>query len=110
MGLLDAEISAFTHNTAIPLSLQVTAVHNLEPLGKIPGRRAVVDALGGVMTEYQARFLVTSLQMLATWSQRQSPITGIKVPGVLIARDQNGTVIMPAPVDYISWTPRIAGL
>jgi len=109
MGLSDAEISAFSHNSAIPLSLQVTAVHNLETLGKIPGRRAAVDALGAVMTEYQARFLVTSLQMLATWSQQQSPITGIKVPGVLIARDQNRTVIMPAPVDYISWTPRIAG-
>jgi hypothetical protein len=109
MGMSDAEISAFSHNSAIPLSLQVTAVHNLEALGRIPGRRAAVDALGGVMTEYQARFLVTSLQMLATWSQQQSPITGIKVPGVIIARDQSGAVIMPAPVDYISWTPRIAG-
>jgi hypothetical protein len=24
-------------------------------------------------------------------------------------RSQNGTVIVPAPVDYVSWTPRIAG-
>ena len=109
MGLSDAEISAFSHNSAIPLSLQVTAVHNLETLGAIPGRRATADAIGGVMTEYQARFLVTSLQMLATWSQQRSPITKIKVVGVLVAHDQNGTVIMPAPVDYVSWTPRIAG-
>jgi len=109
MGLSDAEISAFSHNSAIPLSLQVTAAHNLETLGAIPGRRAAADAIGGVMTEYQARFLVTSLQMLATWSQQTSPISKIKVVGVLIAHDQNGTVIMPAPVDYVSWTPRIAG-
>jgi hypothetical protein len=66
-------------------------------------------AIGGVMTEYQARFLVTSVQMLATWSQQTSPITKIKVVGVLIGHDQNGSVIMPAPVDYVSWTPRIAG-
>ena len=109
IGLSDAEVSAFTHNSAIPLSLQVTAVHNLETLGNIPGRRAAADAIGSVMTEYQARFLVTSLQMLNTWSQQQSPIIRIKVRGVLIARDQNGAVIMPAPVDYLSWTPRIAG-
>ena len=109
MGLSDAEISAFSHNSAIPLSLQVTAVHNLESLGPIPGRRAAADAIGGVMTEYQARFLVTSLQMLATWSQQRSSITEIKVVGVLVGHDQNGTVIMPAPVDYVSWTPRIAG-
>jgi hypothetical protein len=108
-GLSQEEVVAFTSNTAIPLSLQVTAVKDLEALGNIPGRRAAADAIGGVMTEYQARFLVTSLQMLATWSQQTSPITKIKVVGVLIAHDQNGTVIMPAPVDYVSWTPRIAG-
>lgn len=61
------------------------------------------------MTEYQARFIVTSLHMLAQWGQQKSPIAGIQVPGVLVATDQNGTVIVPAPVDYVSWTPRIAG-
>ena len=60
------------------------------------------------MTEYQARFLVTSLHMLAQWSQQKSPITGIQAPGVLVAHDQNGAVIVPAPIDYLSWTPRIA--
>jgi hypothetical protein len=109
IGLSKEEIAAFSHNSAIPLSLQVAAVHDLEGLGDIPGRRAAAVALGNVMTEYQARFLVTSLGMLAQWSQQKSPISGIQVPGVLVARDQNGTVIMPAPVDYISWTQRIAG-
>ena len=108
-GLSQEEIVAFTSNTAIPLSLQVTAVKDLEALGNIPGRRAAAVAIGNMMTEYQARFLVTSLHLLDQWSQQQSPIIGIKVRGVLIARDQNGTVILPAPVDYLSWTPRIAG-
>ena len=62
-----------------------------------------------MMTEYQARFLVTSLQMLGQWGQQKSPITRIYAPGVLVARDQNGATIMPAPVDYLSWTQRIAG-
>jgi hypothetical protein len=109
IGLSQAEIAAFTHNSAIPLSLQVSAVRNLETLGPVPGRRAAAVTIGGVMTEYQARFLVTSLHMLAQWSQQNSPITKIQVRGVLVARDQNGTVIMPAPVDYVSWTQRIAG-
>jgi hypothetical protein len=108
-GLSQEEIVAFTTNTAIPLSLQVDAVKDLEALGNIPGRRAAAVDLGNMMTEYQARFLVTSLHMFHQWSQQQSRITGIKAPGVLIARDQNGTVILPAPVDYLSWTPRIAG-
>jgi hypothetical protein len=109
IGLSPEEIAAFSHNSAIPLSLQVSAVHDLEGLGHIPGRRAVAVTLGNVMTEYQARFLVTSLRMLARWNQERSPITRLRVSGVLVARDQNGTTVMPAPVDYVSWTPRIAG-
>jgi len=109
LGLSPEDVAGFTGNTAIPLSLQVSAVKDLEALGDIPGRRAAAVAIGNVMTEYQARFLVTSLKMLGQWSQQKSPVTGIQVPGGLVARDQNGTVILPAPVDYLSWTPRIAG-
>lgn len=109
IGLSQEEIAGFTSNTAIPLSLQVTAVKALEALGNIPGRRTAAVALGNMMTEYQARFIVTSLQMLDQWSQQTSPITRIRVSGVLVARDENGDTIVPAPIDYLSWTQRIAG-
>ena len=109
LGLSQEEIVAFTSNNAIPLSLQVTAVKDLEALGDIPGRRAAAVDLGNMMTEYQARFIVSSLHMLAQWSQQRSHITRIQAPGVLVARDQNGASILPAPVDYLSWTERIAG-
>jgi hypothetical protein len=61
------------------------------------------------METARERFLVTSLRMMAQWSQQNSQITRIQVCGILVAHDQNGTVIMPAPVDYVSRTPRIAG-
>ncbi|HEY6418115.1 MAG TPA: hypothetical protein VIX59_03845 [Candidatus Binataceae bacterium] len=109
IGLSQEEIASFISNSAIPLSLQVSAVKDLDALGDIPGRHAAAVALSNLMTEYQARFIVTSLHMLAQWSQQKSPITRIQVPGLLIATDQNGTTIMPAPVDYVSWTQRIAG-
>jgi hypothetical protein len=108
-GLSQEEIVAFSTNTAIPLSLQVDAVKNLEALGNIPGRRAAAVAIGSMLTEYQARFLVASLHKLVQWGQQQAPITVIRAPGVIIARDQNGTTILPAAVDYVSWTPRTAG-
>jgi hypothetical protein len=108
-GLSQEEIVSFTSNSAIPLSLQVSVIEDLKGLGEIPGRRAAAVAVGNVMTEYQARFLATSLHMLNQWGQQKSPITQLQAPGVLVAHDQNGTVIVPAPVDYVSWTPRIAG-
>ncbi len=109
IGLSQEEIVAFSSNSAIPLSLQVSAVKKLDALGDIPGRRTAAVAIGNVMTEYQARFLVTSLRMLNQWSQQKSPIAKIQVVGVFVARDQNGTTILPAAVDYLSWTERIAG-
>ena len=109
MGLSQEEIVTFSSNSAIPLSLQVSAVKNLEALGNIPGRRAAAVSIGNVMTEYQARFLVTSLKMLDQWSQQRSPVTRIRAEGVLVARDRNGKTIVPAPIDYLSWTARIAG-
>jgi hypothetical protein len=109
IGLSQEEIVAFSSNTAIPLSLQVKTVKDLEALTNIRGRRAAAVAIGNVVTEYQARFLVTSLHMLVQWSQQNSPITRIMVRGILVAHDQNGASITPAPVDYVSWTPRIAG-
>ncbi|PWT80638.1 MAG: hypothetical protein C5B58_11215 [Acidobacteria bacterium] len=109
MGLSQSEIAAFSHNNAVALSVQVSAATDLESLGAIPGRRAVAVALGSVLTEYQARFLAVSIKMLSQWGRQKSPITAIAITGPLIARDQNNTVIMPAPVDYVSWTPRIAG-
>jgi hypothetical protein len=108
-GLSQSEIANFTHNPALPLSLQVTAVHDLEKLGAVRGRKTVAVQLGNVLTEYQGRFLVSSIHMLAEWSQQRAPIVQIESPGVLVARDQNGTTVLPAPIDYLSWTERIAG-
>ena len=70
-GLSSSQIAAFTHNTAIPLSWQVSAVHDLDALGPIPGRRAAAAELSNVMTVYQALFLVTSLRMLDQWSHQK---------------------------------------
>ena len=109
MGLSSVEVAGFTTNTAIPLSLQVTAIKDLQALGDIQGRHSTAVAIGNVMTEYQARFLVSSLHMFVQWGQQHSPITRIQNFGVLVGTDQNGTTIVPAPIDYLSWTQRVAG-
>ena len=103
-----AQITAFTHNPAIPLSLQVAVVENLGRLEGVQGRGDMVALMGSVETESQARFLATSIRMLAGYHEKQKPITAMTVPGPVIARDQDGALIIPAPVDYLSWTERVA--
>jgi hypothetical protein len=109
-GVQPNVIAEFSHNPAIPLSLQVKAVKDLETLGDIPGRVQVVQELAGMVTEYQARFVVSSLKMLIEFSQQKEPITALAVAGPILARAQDGSTVMAAPVDYLSWTERIAGL
>jgi hypothetical protein len=45
---------------------------------------------------------------LAEYHEKQKPITAVAAPGPVVARDQEGALILPAPVDYVSWTERVA--
>jgi hypothetical protein len=103
-----AQSTAFTHNRAIPLSLQVAVVENLGRLGGVSGRGNMIGLMSTVQTESQARFLSTSTRMLAEYHEKKKPIIAMTAPGPVIARDQDGAMIIPAPVDYLSWTERVA--
>jgi hypothetical protein len=100
--------SLFMHNPALPLSLQVAIVENLGRLTNVSGRSDMVALAGTVATESQARFLATSIRMLAEYHEKKKPLTAMAVPGPVFARDQAGALILPAPVDYVSWTERVA--
>lgn len=103
-----AQRSLFLHNPAVPLSLQVAVVENLDRLKDVKGRQDVIWQLGSVATESEARFLATAVRMLADYHEKKKPITAIAAPGPVIGRDRDGALILPAPVDYISWTERVA--
>ena len=100
--------SMFLHNPALPLSLQVAIVENLGRLTNVSGRSELVALAGTVATESQARFLATSIRMLAEYHEKRKPLTDIGARGPVIARDQDGGLIVPTPVDYLSWTERVA--
>jgi len=103
-----AQRALFLNNAAVPLSLQVAVVGNLDRLKDVRGREDVIWQMGSVATESQARFLSTSVRMLAEYHEKQAPLTAVAAPGAVIARDQNDALILPAPVDYLSWTERVA--
>ena len=59
---------------------------------------------------HMARFLAGCLDMLANYHQSQTPLVSIIARGTVIGRDRTGVIIVPAEVDYVSWTKRASGL
>jgi hypothetical protein len=44
--------------------------------------------------------------MLANYHQTRTPLTRIIARGTVIGRDRAGMIVVPAEVDYVSWTAR----
>src|SRR5216684_3042532 len=108
MGVPDESIAAFMRNAAFPLSVQTAFVENLSHLSDVPGSVDVVKLANTAESEDQARFLADIVSMLAHYHQTHTPITKITATGTVIGWDRNGAIVVEAPVDYVSWTPRIA--
>ena len=107
MGVPDQTVSSFMNNSAFPLSVQTNFVENLSGLSRVPGAVNVVVLAATAQSEMQARFLTDAVGMLGRYQSR-SPLSSISATGTVVGRDQNGTVVVPAPVDYVSWTKRVS--
>jgi hypothetical protein len=106
MNVPDASIHAFMDNKAFPLSVQTAFVEDLTRVSGVPGSIDIVALVSTAESEDQARFLASSLDMLANYHQSQTPLASIIARGTIIGRDRAGVVVVPAEVDYVSWTKR----
>ena len=92
----------FTHNHAIPLSIQVALVEHLVRLQDVSGRAAVIDLAGSLVTESQARFVAHSVRMLVDYHEKKTPLTALAALGPVVGQDREGKLILPVPVDYVA--------
>ena len=106
---VSAEVQkAFTQNPALSLSLRSSMLRSLEQLSGATGKPAIVELAADCATRQQARFLEQSVRMLAG---KGGKVSEIRVFGRLLAAvDSNGALLLPAPVDYVSWTSEVAEL
>jgi hypothetical protein len=72
-------------------------------------RPAVVALAATATTEDQARFLANGVEMLAAPQQTVATLAEVEASGTVIGRTQSGTLLVPAAVDYVAWTERVAG-
>jgi hypothetical protein len=107
MGVAEEQKRSFTGNRHIPLSVQTAIVTNLSRLSNVPGRPDVISLAASVQSGEQASFVARAVTMLVQ-NQKKYPLASLSVKGTVVARDKRGTIVVPAPVDYVSWTERVA--
>jgi hypothetical protein len=110
MGLSEPTIRALMRNPWCSLTVLTMGVTALEQRQEVSGRDAVATFAANVTSEDQACFTAERLQMLAYYHNTNTPISLIAASGPIAARDQSGAVVVPAAVDYVAWTPRVAEL
>jgi hypothetical protein len=49
-----------------------------------------------------------AVNQLARYTEGVEPITQVSAPGPILGYTQSGALVVPMPVDYISWTERVA--
>jgi hypothetical protein len=106
MHVPDESVKAFMRNPAFPLSVQTAFVEDLGRLSGVPGAINAVALAGTADSEDQARFLADTLDMLATYNQSHARLAQVVARGTVVGRNRAGVIVVPAPVDYASWTRR----
>ena len=109
MGASDAQVQALVANRWFSLSVLTGLVTDLERLGPVSGRPEVLTLAATATKEEEARFLAAAVQMLAHLNVTGEPIRRVMGRETVIGVTRDGMLVVPAPVDYVSWTEKVGG-
>ena len=107
MGASEAQAQALLGNRWFSLTVLTALVTELESLAQIAGRSEVIALAATARNEEDARFLASSVHLLARLNVTGVSIRGVKAGGTVIGITPAGHLVVPAPADYVSWTDRI---
>jgi hypothetical protein len=107
-GATEQQVQALMQNQQYSLTVLTDLALAIRRLQGVPGRDAVVIFAAAARTQVETRFMAGAVGMLARYHEAVTPIVQISAPGPILGRTANGTLVVPMPVDYISWTERVA--
>jgi hypothetical protein len=107
MGASETQADALLNNRWFSLTVLTSLVTDLERLAAVRGRPEVIVLAATARNEEDARFLASSIQLLARLNVTGVSINEVKAGGTVIGVTPAGHLVVPAPVDYVSWTERI---
>ena len=99
----------FLRNTTFTPTLQLLFVDALEPLGTIKGEEGLLKIAIGSRSEAHALFLIQQLRMIRRHAGNDPVRELIALEQSVVARLRSGRRVLALPVDYLSWTARVAG-
>lgn len=108
MGATEAQAKALLNNRWYSLTVLTSMVTELERLSDVAGRPDVIALAATATNEEEARFLAAGVQILARLHTTTTPIRRVTGHGTVVGFAADGAVIVPAQVDYVSWTERVA--
>lgn len=100
-------IRRFLRNGSYSPTLQLALVDGIDELKPAGGIEQLLELAIGARSELEARFIVNALQMLIADPQRRTGGTFAPVGAGLSWRLPDGSLVVPLPVDYLSWTNEI---
>jgi hypothetical protein len=103
LGIQQSQIDQLLRHRMYPLSYQSAFTNAMESLGKLDGIAMVMPLALTVTSVGQARYMVNSLRMLASYHESVRPLKSITVDGTVVARNVDNVNIIAGPVDYLSW-------
>jgi hypothetical protein len=108
MGASDAQAQVLVDNRWFSLSVLTALVTDLERLGGVAGRTEVLTLAATVTNEEEARFLAAAVHVLARLNVSGMPIRRVTGRTTVVGITRDGAIVVPAPVDYLAWTERVA--
>jgi len=106
-GASEAQVQALMKNKQYSLSVLTALAQGLQRLQGVNGlASSVVDFAAAAKTQDETRFVAGSVNILARYHESVAPIAVTTAPGPIIGRTTNGTLVIPAAVDYVAWTER----
>lgn len=108
MGASEARVDALMKNRWYSVTALTTLVTELERLAGVVGRPEIIALAAIAANEEEARFVAASVQLLARLNVTGVPIKELRARRAVVGVTPTGALVIPAAVDYLSWTEQIA--
>jgi hypothetical protein len=107
-GASEDQVAALIANQWYSLTVLTALAGSLEAFTGVPGREQIVAFAARAQNEDMARTIAGAVAMLQSYHSSINPLTQVAAPGPIVGRTGDGSLIAPAPLDYVAWTERVA--